>query len=64
MKRLECVSVPEPDVSVSCATARGKEPILVRRPTDSLDSCCMLVELNKRFVRVKVPDHQLVVVAT
>ena len=36
----------------------------MRRPTDRLHSRCVLVELHDWLVRMKVPDHQFVVVST
>ena len=55
--------VPEPDVTVSRASASREKPILVGRPAYSLDSCGVLVELDNRLVRVQIPNHKLIVVA-
>lgn len=50
VKRLQCVGVPESDVSVGCATTCCQEPVLVRGPTDCFDSGGVFVELDDRLV--------------
>ena len=58
------MSVPESDVPVSGASTSRQKAILVWRPANSFDCCSMLVELDEWTVRVQVPDHQFVVVAS
>ena len=64
MHRLKRVSVPEADMAISSTTTCRQETILVRRPADSLHCSCVLVEFHDWFIRVKVPNHELVVIAT
>ena len=58
------MSVPESDVTVSCTTTRCKEPVLVGTPSYGLDCSCVVVELGERLVRVQVPYHQFIIVAS
>jgi hypothetical protein len=44
---LQQVSVPESDVTICSASTCREEPALVRTPANSLDSCCVVMELNK-----------------
>lgn len=56
--------IPELDRSVLRATASGQEALLVRAPSDRLDSCLVLVELSKGLRgAASAPQDQLVVVA-
>lgn len=45
LKRLHAVGVPEPDALVSCSTACGQEPCLIRMPGDGLHCCLVIAEL-------------------
>ena len=51
VKRLESVCVPETDVTVSCSSTSGQETVLMRWPAYGLNSSCVLMELDDRFVR-------------
>lgn len=64
MQGLERVGVPEPDMAVRSATSRCEQAVLVWGPADGLDRGCVFSELCQGFIRVQVPYHQFVVVAT
>ena len=64
MQRLEGVSVPESNVTISCSSTSGQKTVLMGWPADGLDSCCVLMELNNGLVGSQIPYHQFVVIAT
>ena len=58
------MSVPESDVTVSGAATSCQETILMRTPADSLDSCCVFMELDQRLVGVQIPNHKFIIVTS
>lgn len=55
--------VPEPYASVCCASSGREQAMLVRRPGNGLDRCCVVRELEHWAAGLLVPDVKLVVVA-
>jgi len=58
------VSVPESDVSVRSTASCSKKAVLVRTPCNGLHGSSMITEFYQGFVRMHVPDHELVVIAS
>lgn len=58
------MSVPEPDGSICCSSARDKETMLVRRPSQSFDCSIVLVHSVERIHGFGIPNHEFVVIAS
>ena len=61
---LQAMSVPEANASISGATSWSQETILIWVPCDCFHRGLMLTEFCLGLLLVKVPDHELVVVAS
>ena len=64
MQWLQRVRIPESDVAIGCSAARCQQTVLVWAPADGFDSCSVIMELDERLLRVQVPDHEFIVIAS